>query len=77
MQQSVTVKEENSNPFDKKTSSQKETQISRVFFVLDDLGNEIVRPEKEPFLRNGKPSHAWALTIHKFQGRNLQYFTKK
>ena len=43
-------------------------KISREFFVLDDLGGDDIRPEKTSFLRRGKPSHAWALTIHKFQG---------
>ena len=47
--------------------SQKQ-KISREFYVFDDLSGSIIRPEKASFLHLGKPSHAWALTIHKFQG---------
>jgi DNA helicase B len=38
------------------------------FFVLDDLSGEIIRPDQKVFLAQAKPRHAWALTIHKFQG---------
>ena len=43
-------------------------KISREFYVFDDISGSIIRPEKAPFLHYGKPSHAWGLTIHKFQG---------
>ena len=38
------------------------------FFVLDDLADEFVRPNCKVFGRLCKPCHAYALTIHKFQG---------
>ena len=43
-------------------------RMSREFYVFDDLSGSIIRPEKAAFLHYGKPSHAWGLTIHKFQG---------
>jgi hypothetical protein len=38
------------------------------YFLLDDLAEEYVRPNCKAFARNCKPCHAYALTIHKFQG---------
>ena len=49
-------------------SSSQRQKISREFYVFDDLSGSIIRPEKASFLHFGKPSHAWGLTIHKFQG---------
>ena len=38
------------------------------YHVLDDLAGEIVRVNLEMLKKKTKITHAWALTIHKFQG---------
>ena len=38
------------------------------YWVLDDLANDIVRVEKKPLIKLTKIVHAWALSIHKYQG---------
>ena len=58
-----------SNDGDRKSDAGSQNhKISREFYVFDDISGSIIRPEKAPFLHYGKPSHAWGLTIHKFQG---------
>ena len=37
------------------------------FYELDDLSGEVIRPNLDQFRKFCKPTHAWALTIHKFQ----------
>ena len=38
------------------------------YLELDDLSGGIYRPHYKAFKKLCKPCHAWALTIHKFQG---------
>ena len=38
------------------------------YFVLDDMDGTIVRAHKDFIVKKCKLSHAWALSIHKFQG---------
>lgn len=41
--------------------------LPKVYWVLDDMMGDILRPDKKAFIRKCRPHHAWALTIHKFQ----------
>ena len=51
------------------TQTEQSSTIKSVkFFVLDDLAAEFVRPNCKAFAKCSKPCHAYALTIHKFQG---------
>ena len=50
---------------------------SREYFVLDDLTGEVIRACPKLLVKKTKITHAWALSIHKFQGseaevRNVQ-----
>ena len=50
---------------------------SREYFVLDDLSGEVIRACPKLLVKKTKITHAWALSIHKFQGseaevRNVQ-----
>ncbi len=38
------------------------------YYELDDLTGDVIRPNVNQFRKCCKPTHAWALTIHKFQG---------
>ena len=54
---------------DDQSTQQKKSVVKDVkFFVLDDLADEFVRPNCKVFGKLCKPCHAYALTIHKFQG---------
>ena len=42
--------------------------VSMSYWVLDDLAGDIVRICPKALIKKTKITHAWALTIHKFQG---------
>ena len=41
------------------------------FYELDDCGGEIIRVDVDEISKKCKLCHAWALTIHKFQGSEV------
>jgi hypothetical protein len=46
-----------------------EANVSKTKYeVLDDLSGETIRVEYKSLMKKSKPIHAWAITIHKFQG---------
>ena len=54
---------------DTETDEEVRTVVKNVkFFLLDDLADEFIRPNCKVFAKLCKPCHAYALTIHKFQG---------
>ena len=42
--------------------------VSQEYHVLDDLAGDIVRARLDLLIKKTKITHAWALSIHKFQG---------
>lgn len=52
---------------DESTKPSKPMKLQK-YYELDDLTGEIIRPNSDQFRKFCKPAHAWALTIHKFQG---------
>ena len=42
--------------------------VSREYYVLDDLNGEIIRVNPDMLIKKTRITHAWALSIHKFQG---------
>ena len=64
-----TIQNNESASQNNETMQNKEGVVKKVrFFVLDDLADEFVRPNCKAFGKLCKPCHAYALTIHKFQG---------
>ena len=45
---------------------------SREYFVLDDLTGEVIRACPKLLVKKTKITHAWALSIHKFQGSEAE-----
>ena len=43
-------------------------KVSREYYVLDDLSGDIIRASPDMLVKKTKITHAWALSIHKFQG---------
>ena len=43
-------------------------KVNMEYHVLDDLAGEIIRVNLNQLIKKTKISHAWALSIHKFQG---------
>eukprot|EP00092_Neocalanus_flemingeri_P026030 GFUD01028215.1.p1 GENE.GFUD01028215.1~~GFUD01028215.1.p1 ORF type:complete len:1265 (+),score=407.13 GFUD01028215.1:55-3849(+) len=43
-------------------------KVSREYYVLDDLSGDIIRANPDMLVKKTKITHAWALSIHKFQG---------
>merc|ERR1719233_811257 len=43
-------------------------KVSREYFVLDDLTGDIIRAPEDMLIKKTKITHAYALSIHKFQG---------
>jgi len=43
-------------------------KVSREYYVLDDLSGDIIRAPPDLLVKKTKITHAWALSIHKFQG---------
>ena len=44
------------------------SMASREYYVLDDLAGDIIRASPDMLVKKTKITHAWALSIHKFQG---------
>merc|ERR1712002_970559 len=42
------------------------------YFVLDDFCGNTIRVEERSLLSKSKLRHAWAITIHKFQGSEAE-----
>ena len=67
--ESSTIQNNESMTQNNAITQEKKTAVKDVkFFVLDDLADEFVRPNCKVFGKLCKPCHAYALTIHKFQG---------
>jgi len=52
--------------------SSKGSTSSREYFVLDDLTGEVIRACPKLLVKKTKITHAWALSIHKFQGSEAE-----
>ena len=48
---------------------------SREYFVLDDLTGDVIRACPKLLVKKTKITHAWALSIHKFQGSEAGVIT--
>ena len=55
--------------------SSKGSTSSREYFVLDDLTGEVIRACPKLLVKKTKITHAWALSIHKFQGSEAEVKT--
>ena len=55
--------------------SSKGSTSSREYFVLDDLTGEVIRACPKLLVKKTKITHAWALSIHKFQGSEAEVIT--
>ena len=60
---------------DTEQESSKGPTSSREYFVLDDLTGEIIRACPKLLVKKTKITHAWALSIHKFQGSEAEVIT--
>ena len=58
-----------------KKESSKGSLSSREYFVLDDLTGEVIRACPKLLVKKTKITHAWALSIHKFQGSEAEVIT--
>ena len=45
---------------------------SKEYYVLDDLAGEVIRASPDVLVKKTKITHAWALSIHKFQGSEAE-----
>ena len=53
-------------------AASKGTNVQMRYWVLDDLAGDIVRVQSAPLIKLTKITHAWALSIHKFQGSEAE-----
>ena len=50
-----------------------ETKVdAKKYLVLDDLCGKLIRVDEHSLLSKSKLKHAWAITIHKFQGSEVE-----
>ena len=52
--------------------SPKGSTSSKEYFVLDDMTGEVIRACPRLLMKKTKITHAWALSIHKFQGSEAE-----
>merc|ERR1712098_318105 len=66
------IKNESNSEGNEVIAATEGTVVNMEYCVLDDLAGEIVRVNLEHLQKKNKITHAWVLTIHKFQGSEAE-----